>query len=141
MGKKNTKLRILACLNAILVLIALALSIVSSNTAYALNNLNLVIIGCAATAALDVIAVALSDKLPGVIVDIMFFATAVLTALALCTMIQGRVLLMGYIYFSDLESNNPIAIAAMNKAIISWVLYAIALLINFAIGFSKHAKD
>ena len=141
MNKKNTKLKVMAAINAVLVLIALALSIVSSNTAYALSNLNLVIIGCAVTAALDVIAVALSDKLPGVIVDIMFFATAVLTAVALCTMIQGRVLLMGYIYFSDLESNNPIAIAAMNKAIISWVLYAIALLINFVIGFSKHAKD
>ena len=141
MDKKNNRLKILAVLNAILVLIALALSVVSSNTAYPLNNLNLVIIGCAVTAVLDVLAVAAGDKLPGVIVDIMFFATAVLTALALCAMIQGRVLLMGYIYFSDLESNNPIAIAAMNKAIISWVLYAIALLINFVIGFSKRAGD
>ena len=141
MAKKNTKLRVLACINAILILIALALSVVSSNTAYALNNLNLVIIGCAVTAALDVIVVALGNRLPGVCVDIAFFATAVLTALAMCTMIQGRVLLMGYIYFSDLESNNPIAISAMNMAIASWVLYALALIVNYVIGFSKHAKD
>ena len=141
MDKKNKKLQILAAINAVLVLIALALSIVSSKTAYALNNLNLVIIGCAVTAALDVLAVIAGKKLPGVIVDIMFFATAVLTALALCTMIQGRVLLMGYIYFSDLESNNPIAISAMNMAIFSWVLYVLALVINYVIGFTKHAKD
>lgn len=141
MAKKDTKLQVLAGINCVLILIALAVSIVSSNTAYALNNLNLVIIGCAVTAALDAIVIALGKKLPGVCIDVAFFATAVLTAMAMCTMIQGRVLLMGYIYFSDLESNNPIAISAMNMAIASWVLYALALVVNFIIGFSKHVKD
>lgn len=141
MGRKISKLQVLAGLNAVLVLIALVVSIVSSNTAYSLNNLNLVIIGCAVTAALDVLAILAGEKLPGVCVDVIFFATAVLTALAMCTMIQGRVLLVGYIYFSDLESNNPIAISAMNMAIVSWVLYVAALVINYVIGFSKHAKD
>ena len=141
MGKKISKLQVLAGLDAVLVLVALAVSVVSSNTAYSLNNLNLVIIGCAVTAALDVVAIVVGNKLPGVCVDIIFFATAVLTALALCTMIQGRILLVGYIYFSDLESNNPVAISAMNMAIGSWVLYVVALVCNFIIGFSKHSKD
>lgn len=138
---KNIKLKILACLNAGLVLAALILSVISSNTAYSLNNLNLVIIACAATIVLDVLAILLSGKLPGVCVDIAFFATAVLTVLAFCTLAQGRVLLMGYIYFSDLESNNPVAIAAMNLTIAAWVLYVLALVVNYIIGFTKHAKD
>ena len=140
MGKKISLLQILAGLNAVLVLIALAVSIVSSNTAYKLNNINLVMIGCIVTAVLDVVAIVVCNKLPGFCVDIIFFATAILTAIALCTMIQGRILLMGYIYFSDLESNNPVAVSAMNLAIGSWVLYLVALVCNFVIGFSKHRK-
>lgn len=141
MDRTNSRLRILAMLHAALVLIAMALSIVSSNTAYALNNLNLVIAGCAITVALDIAYIAFGRKLPGICVDIAFLATAALTAMALCTMIQGRVLLMGYIYFSDLESNNPIAILGMNLAIASWVAYILALVLNFAIGFTKRATD
>ena len=141
MGKKISLLQILAGLNAVLVLIALAVSVVSSNTAYKLNNINLVITGCVVTAVLDIIAVVVCNKLPGFCVDIIFFATAILTAIALCTMIQGRILLMGYIYFSDLESNNPIAISAMNLAIGSWVQYGLALLSNYVLGFSRHSKD
>ncbi len=59
----------------------------------------------------------------------------------MCTLIQGRVLLAGYIYFSDLESSNPVAIAAMNLAIAAVVAYLLALILSIVSGFSKHAKD
>jgi hypothetical protein len=56
-------------------------------------------------------------------------------------MIQGRTKLMGYVYFSDLESSNPIAISAMNLAIVAWVFYLVALIVNIVIGFLKHEND
>ena len=66
---------------------------------------------------------------------------SLLTAFAMCTLIQGRVLLAGYIYFSDLESSNPVAIAAMNLAIAAVVAYLLALILSIVSGFSKHTKD
>ena len=69
------------------------------------------------------------------------FACVILTAFAMCTLIQGRVLLAGYIYFSDLESSNPVAIAAMNLAIAAVAAYLLALILSIVNGFSKHAKD
>lgn len=141
MEKKISKLQILAGLNGILVAAALVFSVISSNTAYRLGNIGLVIMGCAVTVLLDALVLLLGKKLPNVCVDAAFLATAVLTALALCTMIQGRVTLIGYIYFSDLESNNPVAISGMNLAICSWVLYALALVFNYIIGFMKHPND
>ena len=52
-------------------------------------------------------------------------------------MIAGRVLLMGYVYFSDLESNNPVAVSAMNIAIAAWVCFAVALIAGIIVGFSR----
>ena len=73
--------------------------------------------------------------------DLFLFACVILTAFAMCTLIQGRVLLAGYIYFSDLESSNPVAIAAMNLAIAAVVAYLLALILSIVSGFSKHTKD
>ena len=140
MLKKEKKLRRLAAANAVLVLVALALSLVSSEKAYAFD-VKTVALCCGVTVALDLLCLLLGEKLPGTVADLIFFAGAVLTAIALCTVIQGRILLIGYIYFSDLESSNPVAIAAMNLAIAAFVCYALALAANFIIGFSKHAKD
>lgn len=137
---KNKKLKRLAAANAVLVLAAMALSLVSSATAYAFD-VRTVVLCCVAAAALDVLCLAFCDKLPGVVTDVAMFAAAALTALAFCTVIQGRILLIGYIYFSDLESSNPVAIAAMNLAIVSWVFYLLALVVNFVIAFIKHEKD
>lgn len=66
-----------------------------------------------------------------------FFVDSFLIGLALCTVLSGRVLLIGYIYFSDLESSNPVAILAMNLAIAAWVFYALAIAANCVIGFSR----
>ena len=140
MAAKEKKLKILVAVNAILVLAAMALSIVSSATAYAFD-IRTVILCCAAVAVLDLLCLVLADKLPGVVTDIALFAATVLSALAFCTVIQGRILLIGYIYFSDLESNNPVAVAAMNLSIAAWVCYLLGLIVIFIVGFSKHARD
>ena len=138
--KQPTLIKVLGTVNAVLILIATALSLISSSRAYSFDT-KLVILACVVTIALDVVCILLIDKLPNVVLDLAFFITAIFTALALCTVIRGRVLLVGYIYFSDLESSNPIAISAMNLAIGAWITYFAALLANFVIGFSKHAKD
>lgn len=131
----------LVCLNAVLVAAALILSVVSSNTAYGLTHLPNLIAACAAAIVLDLVVFFAGEKLPGAVEDLFLFACVILTAFAMCTLIQGRVLLAGYIYFSDLESSNPVAIAAMNLAIAAVVAYLLALILSIVNGFSKHAKD
>lgn len=131
----------LACVNAVLVAVALILSIISSNTAYSLTHLTNIILACAAAIVLDLLVLLAGNKLPGVVEDLFLFGSVLLTAFAMCTLIQGRVLLAGYIYFSDLESSNPVAIAAMNLAIAAVAAYVLALIFNIVNGFSKHEKD
>ena len=137
---KNKKLKRLSAANAVLVLAAMALSLVSSAKAYGFD-IRTVLLCCLGAAALDALCLAFCEKLPGVVTDIAMFAAAVLTALAFCTVIQGRILLIGYIYFSDLESSNPVAIAAMNLAIAAWVFFLTGLIVNFVAAFCKHEKD
>jgi hypothetical protein len=141
MNKKFSKISLLAIVQAVMLIIALILSIISSNTAYALNNINTVIGLCILAIILVGIMAFVGGKLPGVLVDLVFFITVVCTAYSFCAMIQGRTKLMGYVYFSDLESSNPIAISAMNLAIVAWVFYLVALIVNIVIGFLKHEND
>lgn len=131
----------LACLNAVLIAAALILSVVSSNTAYSLMHLTNLILACAAAIVLDMVVFFAGEKLTGAVTDLFLFACVFLTAFAMCELIRGRVLLAGYIYFSDLESSNPVAIAAMNLAIAAVAAYLLALILNIVNGFSKHAKD
>lgn len=131
----------LACVSAVLTAAAMILSIISSNTAYSLLHLNNVILACAVAVVLDLIIVLAGKKLPGTAEDIFLFVSVLAAAFAMCTLIQGRVLLAGYIYFSDLESSNPVAIAAMNLAIAAVVAYLAALVITIINGFSRHEKD
>ena len=131
----------LACASAVLVAVALILSVVSSNTAYNLLHLNNVILACCVAIVLDLLVVFAGNKLPGAVEDIFLFVSVLAAAFAMCTLIQGRVLLAGYIYFSDLESSNPVAIAAMNLAIAAVAAYLAALIITIINGFSKHEKD
>ncbi len=140
MQNNMKKLKTLAALDAVLVLIAMVLSHVSSAKAYPFD-ITLITICCACAVVLDAVCIFLADKLPGIVIDLAIVAAAVLTGVALCAVIQGRVLLMGYIYFSDLESSNRIAVSAMNLSIAAAVCYLLALIVNFVNAFSKHAKD
>jgi len=132
---KRTKLPIV---NIAFVVIAIILTIVSSSLAYSFANLVFII-------AISLVAIISSaaafyftnDRSKKLFVDGLVWISVIFTAVALCSVIGGRVNLMGYVYFSDLESNNPVAIAAMNTAIAAWVCYILALIMDFIIGFKK----
>lgn len=141
MAKKMRKHQHLILVSVLFVIAALVLSVVSSQTAYSLSRLNQVIAMCGGAIALDLLLLVLWKKLPGMVRDLALGISTVLIGAALCAVVNGRVLLMGYIYFSDLESSNPIAVLAMNLAIGAWVAYGAALVLQIAAGFSKHDKD
>lgn len=138
MAKSITRWRCVVMAEALFVAVALVLSIASSATAYAMSGLPTIIAACAVTIVFDVAVAVLYGKLPSVLRDGMFLVNSVLIGLALCTVISGRVLLIGYIYFSDLESSNPVAILAMNLAFASCAFYALAIVANCVTGFSRH---
>ena len=140
MNKKNHRVRILLCLSAVLVLAALVLSVISSQTAYALTDLNKLILGAAAALALDLAVVFAGPKLPEPLRDLLMLIAVFATSLAMCTLIAGRTTLMGYIYFSDLESNNPVAVRAMNLAIAGTAAFAGAIALTVAAGFLRTKK-
>ena len=137
---KNNRIRVLICLSAALALVALVLSVISSRTAYALNNLNTLLLGAGAAVVLDVIVALLGHKLPEIVRDIALLIAVFATSLAMCTLIGGRTTLAGYIYFSDLESNNPVAVSAMNLAIGAVCAYLGAIVFTVIAGFMKTKK-
>ena len=138
---KLTRVQILLALSAVLVLIALLLSVISSGKAYSLAHLNQVIYGCAAAVVLDLIIVFFYKKLPAGLRDLMLLVAAFADAWAMCTLIEGRTLLAGYIYFSDLEASNPVAVAAMNLAVTGVVVFLVSLVLQIVVGFSRQLKD
>ncbi|MCR4901440.1 MAG: hypothetical protein K6A23_01160 [Butyrivibrio sp.] len=137
-NEATIKKPVLPILNIAFVVIAIVLTIISSSLAYSFANLVLII-------ALSVLAILTSaaacyltkDTNKKLFVDGLIWISVILTAVSLCCVIGGRVNLMGYVYFSDLESNNPVAIAAMNTAIAAWVFYILALIMDFILGFKK----
>jgi hypothetical protein len=80
------------------------------------------------------------QKLPEVLRDLMLFVAVFAAAWAMCTLIQGRTLLAGYIYFSDLEASNPIAVSAMNLAIGAIVAYLVSLVLTIIVGFTRQGR-
>ena len=137
---KNNKIRVLICLSAALALIALVLSVISSRTAYALSNLNTLLLGAGAAVVLDLIAALLGEKMPEAVRDVVLLLAVFATSLAMCTLIGGRTTLAGYIYFSDLESSNPVAVAAMNLAVGAVCAYLAAIALTVIAGFMKMKK-
>ena len=138
---KLTRVQILLALSAVLVLIALLLSVVSSGKAYSLTHLNQVIYGCAAAVVLDLIIVFFYKKLAAGLRALMLLVAVFADAWAMCTLIEGRTLLAGYIYFSDLEASNPVAVAAMNLAVTGVVVFLVSLVLQIVVGFSRQLKD
>lgn len=139
---KSDKLyNILTGVNLIMMVIGVMLGVTSSNMAYSLSQINLIIIAGILVVILDIIALILSNRFGCIIfTDIIHLITILLSAAALSMMIKGRVLLMGYVYFSDLEKGNPMAVSAMNIAIISWVILLMAIVSNIWIGFVKKSN-
>lgn len=136
---KKIKLRVV---NIAFVVIAIVLTIVSSSLAYSFANLVFIIALSVAAIVMNVGALYCSKDAGRLVIrDVLTWVSVILTAVALCSVIGGRVNLMGYVYFSDLESNNPVAIAAMNTAIAAWVFYILALVMDFIMGFKKDSES
>ena len=136
---KKIKLRVV---NIAFVIIAIVLTIVSSSLAYSFANLVFIIALSIAAIVMNVGALYCSKDAGRLVIrDVLTWVSVILTAVALCSVIGGRVNLMGYVYFSDLESNNPVAIAAMNTAIAAWVFYILALVMDFIMGFKKDSES
>ena len=137
---KSSTVRTMIIVSAVLVLAALVMSVISSMRAYSLTHLNNVIIGCAAAIVLEALTAMFYQKLPEVLRDLMLFVAVFAAAWAMCTLIQGRTLLAGYIYFSDLEASNPVAVSAMNLAIGAIAAYLVSLVLTIVVGFSRQRK-
>lgn len=71
----------------------------------------------------------------GVVADVMLAVAAVLLARALIIEIDTRTTLMGYVWFSNLESGNPSAVAALTYALRSWIFTGISLVLTCAAAF------
>lgn len=139
--KSFSRVQLLTLSEAILAAIALVLSIVSSQTAYPLTDLWMIPAACAATIVICAAVTMLHPRLNAALRDLLLLVTAFLNGFSLCTLIRGRILLIGYIYFSDLESSNPIAIRAMNLTIAACVCYLLAIAVNCAVGIKRQKND
>ena len=134
---KNNGIRMLIGLSAVLVLIALVLSLMSSGTAYAFSSLTPLVVGAAVALVLEVLVVLLGSRFPELLRDIALLISVVATSLAMCTLLRERATLAGYVYFSDLESNNPVAVSAMNLAVAAACAYLGSLAFTIIAGFRK----
>lgn len=139
--KRLSKLQRWGIVQSSATLIAMILGMISSQMAYSLTSMPWIIAFSAAGIVLCGAAIIFAQKIPPMLRDGIFLATSILNALALGGMIQGRTKLMGYVYFSDLESSNPTAVMAMNLAIAAWALYLVALVVNIGIGYSRQIED
>lgn len=140
--KKQTSIFYLNLVNLILVLCGLTFSILSSTGSYKISKINIVIYCVMIAVVLNLVLLAMDNKIRGkVSFDIGRLLIIILISIVLSIMIIERAELMGYIYFSDLEKGNPIAVASMNNAVVSWVFYGLVLLISVVGGFLKVKKD
>ena len=135
---KNS-MKLVGFLHGLLMAAALVLILISSSMAYALTNLTLVIVFLAVAIVLD-LAVAFLLKRDAVITDLVLLGTTVLAALALSQIVVGRANLMGYVWFSDLESGNPTSVTALYLAVAAMACSVVAVIVNIVAGFRKPAK-
>lgn len=138
-GKSNG-IRVLIGLSAALVLVALVLSLISSGKAYAFSNLTPLVAGAVVALVLDALVVLLGSRLPELLRDVLLLIAVFATSLALCTVLRERATLAGYVWFSDLESNNPVAVSAMNLAVAAICAFLGALVCTIVAGFRKVRK-
>jgi hypothetical protein len=136
--KKQTSIFYINLAILILAFCGMIFSILSSAGAYKIPKIGIVILCAVISIAFNIIVLLLDKKIRmKVSFDILRWLVVVLISIAMTLMISERAELMGYIYFSDLESGNPIAISAMNNAVVSWIFYGLALVFSVVGGFFK----
>ena len=123
-------------IHAVLMAAALVLILISSSMAYALTNLTYVIITLAGAMVLDAV-LALFLKRDTVLADLVMLATVALAALGLSQILVGRANLMGYVWFSDLESGNPTSVTALHLACCAMGSVVLGVILNVVAGFRK----
>ncbi len=130
------KKKIIPCLHGLLMIAAAALIAVSSSMAYSLSDLNLILIFAGVALALDVVMLIFLPQ-NSVFRDMAMLLTVVLASLALCRVLIGRADLMGYVWFSDLEKENPTAVTSLNLAVASMFCFLLGVIIMIVTGFRK----
>lgn len=62
-------------------------------------------------------------KVNSIVADVLRIAAGALLIACFSLMVSERDILMGYIWFSDLEGQNASAVTALNMAVVSWIFY------------------
>ena len=138
MNNKKISLNYILCLlHAVLMIGALVLSVVSSGRAYAVTAIGTLAVCGIAAVILDIIVIALDFKGFSLIRDIILWVSTAFSMYLMCGMIRGRLKLMGYVWFSDLESGNPVAVSALNLTVAAWVCVVLGIICLCIRGFKQ----
>lgn len=138
--KKNKYFDLLIFIPAILCVVAEYLAVVSSyaNETYAITALYAVMVMSEIALALLIAVFFIGLYFKGQIVMLILDAVRIVAVVLLCVcffiVLDERATLMGYVWFSDLESGNANSVNALNYGVGSAVVYAIAALATAATG-------
>lgn len=116
------------------------LAILSSyaNSTYPIESLQSVMVMTEVAVGLLIAVFLLSVYLKGRIcmyaLDAVRLAAVVLLSICLYNVLEQRATLMGYVWFSDLESGNAKSVSALNYGVWSAVVYALTVLAAAATG-------
>ena len=102
-----------------------------ANSAYAISVLDEIMFMSEFALALLAIVFVLSFFLKGqaalIVLDVLKAVAVVLLCVCLYDVLEERATLMGYVWFSDLESGNENSVNALNYGVISAVLYVVSI--------------
>lgn len=140
--KKMTVGSYLCVAAVLLVIVSLIIYCVNSSLPY-MHNIRAEVI---VFSVLGMLLVAAAAILPIVFGDKPYFAAinivaVVFIGLALSMSISDRATAMGFVWFSDLEKNNPTAVFALNQAVGMFVTYLISAVLVVVASFFKPTKD
>lgn len=123
-----------------LALLAEYFAILSSyaNSTYSIEDLESIMVLTEIAVGILLVMFLLSIYVKGkafmIVMDLCRFLAVVFFCICLYTILEQRATLMGYVWFSDLESGNANSVDALNYGVISAVLYAVSVLLAAASG-------
>ena len=138
--KDLLKNNILNAAHAVFLLAAIILSVISSNLAYAMKDISTLVRMGIITIILDAAVMVVTAKNKHILADLFMWVSTALSMLLMCGLIKGRMKLMGYVWFSDLESGNPIAVGALNLTVAAWVCIVLGICCICIIGFKREKR-
>lgn len=136
----KNKMKVFGLVHAVLMLIALVLAQVSSSMSYAMKSMPWIIAVLAGALAVDVL-IAFGIRKRSVPLDVCMLITTVLSTMAMCMIFLGRADLMGYVWFSDLESGNIVAVTSLYLACGSMLCCLAGAIMNIADSFRKPIRQ